>query len=104
MAYLTTGLSVSWESCRERERYADAKVHSNSELNSRMIRTYCRPEEQAQTLLHQAVDRLGFSARAYDRVLKLARTIADLEGSETITAAHVSEGIAYRSLDRHFKV
>jgi magnesium chelatase family protein len=89
---------------RQQERYAGARVHSNAELTSKGIRTYCRPEEEAQTLLHQAVDRLGFSARAYDRVLKLARTIADLEGADTITAAHISEGVAYRSLDRHFKV
>ena len=89
---------------RQQERYAGSGIHSNAELTSSLINTYCQPEPEAKKLLHQAVDRLGFSARAYDRVLKLARTIADLEGAETITAAHVSEGIAYRSLDRHFNV
>ncbi len=89
---------------RQQERYAGSGIHSNAELTSNLIGTYCQPEAEAQKLLHQAVDRLGFSARAYDRVLKLARTIADLEGAETITAAHISEGIAYRSLDRHFNV
>lgn len=84
----------------QRERYAETSVHSNAELNSKLIRRYCRPTDEARHLLRQAVDRLGFSARAYDRVLKLARTIADLEGDEVINAAHVSEGIAYRSLDR----
>ncbi|HDR06665.1 MAG TPA: ATP-binding protein [Candidatus Coatesbacteria bacterium] len=89
---------------RQQERYAGTGIHSNAGLTSKMIRAFCQPEPEAQQLLHQAVDRLGFSARAYDRVLKLARTIADLEGADNITAAHVSEGIAYRSLDRKFKI
>jgi magnesium chelatase family protein len=88
---------------RQRERYTGHGVHSNAGLSSKLIRRFCRPTEQARQLLRQAVDRLGFSARAYDRVLKLSRTIADLEGAEQINAAHVSEGIAYRSLDREFK-
>jgi len=85
---------------RQQERYKGTEVHANAALTSPMIRRFCQPDDSARQLLQQAVDRLGFSARAYDRVLKLARTIADLEEVEQISAAHISEAIAYRSLDR----
>ncbi len=73
---------------------------NNSRLATREIERWCRPEPAAEGLLRQAIARLGLSARAYHRVLKLARTIADLAGSEAIAAAHVAEAIQYRKLDR----
>jgi len=73
---------------------------SNSSLGTREIDRWCRPQAEAEGLLRQAISRLNLSARAYHRVLKLARTIADLAGSEAIAVAHVAEAIQYRKLDR----
>ena len=69
-------------------------------MRSRQIKKYCRPEPDAQGILETAMHKLGLSARAYTRILKVSRTIADLEGSEKINAEHVSEAIQYRTLDR----
>jgi len=73
---------------------------TNSCLGTREIDRWCRPQAAAESLLRQAISRLGLSARAYHRVLKLARTIADVAGAETIAVAHVAEAIQYRKLDR----
>ncbi len=75
-------------------------VHCNAQMTSKMLRQYCRVNEEGQNLLRFAMDRLGLSARAYDRILKVSRTIADLEHSETIQVKHLSEAISYRNLDR----
>ena len=69
-------------------------------MESREIRKYCRVDERGSELLKMAITNLGLSARAYDRILKVSRTIADLEQSENIRPEHVSEAIQYRSLDR----
>jgi magnesium chelatase family protein len=69
-------------------------------MAARDVRRHCRLAEPAEALLRQAIAKLGFSARAYTRVLKLARTIADLEGAEDVGPAQVSESIQYRVLDR----
>ncbi|MCX5859612.1 MAG: YifB family Mg chelatase-like AAA ATPase [Proteobacteria bacterium] len=82
------------------DRFSRAKIFCNAQMGSRMIRKYCQPEKEGERLLQLAVDKLGMSARGYTRVLKVARTIADLEGSATIRSSHVSEAIQYRSLDR----
>ncbi len=83
------------------ERFKRSKgVHCNAQMTPRMLNTYARPDEQGQAVLKMAMDRLGLSARAYDRILKVARTIADLDHSETVQAQHISEAIQYRSLDR----
>jgi len=84
----------------QRRRFAGLGIHTNAMMNSRMLRKFCPLDSAARSLIERAMDRLGLSARAYDRIIKVARTIADLEGSESITAAHVSEAVAYRSLDR----
>ncbi|GAB4184981.1 MAG: YifB family Mg chelatase-like AAA ATPase [Calditrichia bacterium] len=80
--------------------FATPHIYCNSDMQSREIRRYCTLSESSKTLLKTAMDRLGFSARAYDRILKVARTIADLDRSEDIEKQHLSEAIQYRSLDR----
>jgi magnesium chelatase family protein len=75
-------------------------VHYNAQMSSKMIREYCKLDEASLQLLKTAMERLNLSARAYDRILKVVRTIADLEASESINGSHISEAIQYRSLDR----
>ncbi|MDE6399039.1 MAG: YifB family Mg chelatase-like AAA ATPase [Clostridiales bacterium] len=82
------------------ERYRGTGVHCNASMTTQMLGTYCTLGEDAQTLLKNAFDRLGLSARAYARILKVGRTIADLAGEEHITAEHIAEAVQYRSLDR----
>jgi magnesium chelatase family protein len=82
------------------ERFRGTGVYSNSRMEPQDIRQFCRLESNSRDLLETAVERLGLSARAYTRVLKVARSIADLEATEGITLAHVSEAIQYRTLDR----
>src|SRR5690554_136374 len=78
----------------------DKKVYCNAHMESRHIRKYCNLEDGCQQLLRSAIEKLGLSARAYDRILKVSRTIADLDKSEHIQSPHISEAIQYRSLDR----
>ncbi|HET6762167.1 MAG TPA: magnesium chelatase, partial [Longimicrobiaceae bacterium] len=85
----------------QRERFAGrADIHANAHMAARDLRDFCRIGEGGEALLRTAITRLGLSARAYHRVLKIARTIADLDGAAEIGTAHVSEAIQYRSLDR----
>ena len=82
-------------------RFEDcANVHCNAQMSSRMVRQYCVIDDEGQRVLKQAMDKLGLSARAYDRILKVARTIADLDDSPNIEMEHLSEAINFRSLDR----
>ena len=69
-------------------------------MTERMIHQFAEPDEQGLVMLRTAMERLHLSARAYNRILKVARTIADLEGSERVQAYHIAEAIGYRSLDR----
>ena len=78
----------------------DAKVHANAQMSSKQLQTFCKLSLEGRELLKNAMERLSLSARAYDRILKVARTIADLEKSETIQNDHLAEAINYRSLDR----
>ena len=83
------------------KRFANENgIFSNAHMESAQIRKYCRIDESGKQLLSMAIKQVGLSARAYDRILKVARTIADLEGSERILPQHLSEAIQYRSLDR----
>lgn len=95
---------VSASRGRQLERFKGEKIHSNAEMNNRQTRGYCELNEEGKELLKSAITELGLSARAYDRVLKVSRTIADLEGCEEILGHHVSEAIQYRVLDRQLWV
>jgi len=75
-------------------------LHANAQMSSKMVRDVCKINEAGQNLLKRAMEKLGLSARAYDRILKVARTIADLAGSEEIKLEHLAEAIHFRSLDR----
>ena len=75
-------------------------MFSNAQMETGDLHTYCKLDKEATELLKQAMEKLGLSARAYDRILKVSRTISDLESSENIQPQHVSEAIQYRSLDR----
>ncbi|KPK38013.1 MAG: hypothetical protein AMJ78_10675 [Omnitrophica WOR_2 bacterium SM23_29] len=86
----------------QKERYEDTGVYCNAHLDSKGIERFCVMEEAAGELLKLAILEIGLSARGYDKVLKVARTIADLAGSELIKSEHISEAINYRSLDRSF--
>jgi len=92
---------VSQARSRQLERFKGIKnLFTNSAMNSKQIRHYCTVDKRGQELLKMAITSLGLSARAYDRILKVARTIADIEGSEHILPEYISEAIQYRSLDR----
>jgi len=85
----------------QEQRFADEKgIHSNAMMPSRLLKKYCVLSSECQVLLKNAMDRMGLSARAYDRILKVARTIADLSEKENIEPDHLAEAIQYRSLDR----
>ena len=82
------------------ERFAETGIHANARMSARDVRRYCLVDEAGAQLLETAIKRLGLSARAYVRILKVARTIADLAGDEEIRTPHIAEAIQYRSLDR----
>ena len=86
---------------RQNERFKDSKiVHCNAMMSAKMVREYCVIDAESDKMLEMMMGKLGLSARAYDRILKVARTIADLEGKEGIEKKHLMEAISYRSLDR----
>ena len=84
----------------QKERFEGTKLHCNAHMQSKQIKQFCPINTEVKDLLRAAVSQLGLSARAYDRILKLARTVADLEASEQIQLAHVAEAIQYRAMDR----
>ncbi len=105
----STTLAESSASIRQRvmaarrvqaERFADTGIHTNTMMSSAMLRKFCPLTAESRMLLDRAMERLQLSARAYDRIIKVARTIADLEGAADIAPTHISEAITYRSLDR----
>ncbi len=83
------------------DRFNGMKLYCNAQMTNRHIKKYCPIDETSQKLLETAIDKFGLSARAYTRILKVARTIADLEGQDHIHPQHLSEAIQYRSLDRN---
>jgi magnesium chelatase family protein len=78
----------------------EKKIFCNAHMETRHLRAYCELDADCQSLLRTAIEKLGLSARAYDRILKVSRTIADLDGKEAIASSHIAEAIQYRSLDR----
>jgi magnesium chelatase family protein len=86
----------------QRERYAREGIFCNAQMSSRLLRKYCKLDEASQAQMQNAIDKLGYSARVFDRILKVSRTIADLEGMADITSDHISEAIQYRTLDRKY--
>ena len=85
----------------QEQRFAgEPGIHCNAQMTPRLLQQYAQPDERGRAMLQSAMDRLNLSARAYDRILKVARTIADLESCEVVQSAHIAEAIGYRSLDR----
>jgi magnesium chelatase family protein len=84
----------------QQKRFAEEGIHCNAQMATNQMRKYCALDEPSQTLLKNAMERFGLSARAYDRILKVARTIADLDQEEGIKSAYIAEAIQYRNLDR----
>jgi len=87
---------------RQQERYRDTSVSCNARLPSAMLEEVCQRSDEAQSILKRSFERLGLSGRAFDRVLKVARTIADLDNSDQIQTPHVAEAVQYRSMDRKY--
>lgn len=88
----------------QQERYKKHGIYCNAHLKGSMIKEFCRIDAQGKKVLRNAFDTLNLSARAHDRILKVARTIADMELSESINSRHISEAIQYRALDRALRV
>ena len=86
----------------QRNRYQKENIQFNGELKGNMIEAYCRTDAQGKALLEAAFDRMDFSARAYHRILKVSRTIADMEGSELIKKEHIGEALSYRAFDKKY--
>jgi magnesium chelatase family protein len=84
----------------QQERFRRSKIYCNAQMPPRLLRRFCPLDPDSQRLLETAIDKFGLSARAYNRILKISRTIADLAGVEFLTSAHIAEAIQYRSLDR----
>ena len=84
----------------QQERYRGTRIHCNAQMTPRFIKKHCELDTAGNRMLELVTDRLGFSARTYNRILKVARTVADLDGSEGIHEQHIAEAIQYRSLDR----
>lgn len=84
----------------QQQRFGGEGQRLNAHMTGRQLRRHCALDEEGKNLLKQAMEELGLSARAHDRILRVARTIADLEGSPNLLASHVVEAISYRTLDR----
>ena len=87
---------------QKRFRKAGEKIHANAQMTTRQIRTHCELSADAERLLERAMQQQGLTARAHDRILKVARTIADLDGVESLAVSHLAEAIQYRTLDRSY--
>ena len=83
----------------QQERFKDTDINSNANMDTKALNRYCMLTPECEALMHQAFDRMGLTARSYDRILRVARTIADLEGAENIEATHIAEAIQYRTYD-----
>jgi magnesium chelatase family protein len=95
--FLETGARTNGSS-----RAPSRAIFANSQMSTQQIRTYCELSSDAERILERAMQQQGLSARAHDRILKVARTIADLEAAQSITVKHIAEAIQYRTLDRSY--
>ena len=86
----------------QQERFKGTSTTCNAKMTPAQTRQFCTVTEQADKMLKNAFERIGLSARAYDKILRVARTVADLDGSEVIDTVHISRAIQFRSLDRKF--
>ena len=82
------------------ERFDDGKIHTNARMSHKLLEKFCKLDSAGEMMLKQAMHEFGLSARAHDKICKLARTIADLVGAADIAAEHIAEAISYRKLDR----
>jgi magnesium chelatase family protein len=101
-AQIRERVMVSRDRQRQRFKKHGEKIYANAQMTTRQIRTYCELSPDAERLLERAMQQQGLTARAHDRILKVARTIADLEGVEGLSVAHLAEAIQYRTLDRSY--
>jgi len=99
---IRTRVMAARERQRARFRKAGDKIYANAQMTTREIRVHCELGADAERLLERAMQQQGLTARAHDRILKVARTIADLDGAERLTVAHLAEAIQYRTLDRSY--
>jgi magnesium chelatase family protein len=88
----------------QEQRFGGLGIYSNGQMNTRQVRHHCHLDAAGEKLLETAIARMGLSARAHDRILKVARTVADLEGVPSIQSKHLAEAVHYRSLDRTYWV
>ena len=86
----------------QNDRYEGTGITCNARLTSAMIQKYCELTPDAETILKAAFERMGMSARSYDRILKIARTVADIDRSDKISAGHIAQAIQFRNLDRKY--
>lgn len=86
----------------QQERFDGTDIFTNAQMDSKMMKLHCRLDQDGETMIRAAIEELGLSARAYDKILKVSRTIADLEGENAIQSAHIAEAIQYRTLDRNW--
>jgi magnesium chelatase family protein len=101
-AEIRTRVMTARERQQARFRKAGDKIYANAQMTTRQIRVHCELGADAERLLERAMQQQGLTARAHDRILKVARTIADLDGAEHLTVAHLAEAIQYRTLDRSY--
>jgi len=94
------GARVAAARAHQLERFKRTKIYCNAQMINRHIKKHCKIDEASCDLLESAIDKLGLSARAYNRILKIARTIADLDDAPDISVDHIAEAVQYRSLDR----
>jgi magnesium chelatase family protein len=101
-AQIRARVMTAREHQRQRFKKHGEKIYANAQMTTRQIRAYCELGADAERLLERAMQQQGLTARAHDRILKVARTIADLEGAEHLVVAHLAEAIQYRTLDRSY--